>query len=70
MGKKCNTKVQEGPKATQGGKFMIFPVEREFPPGQMAMHSNHFVIINDGPEFQLLFFRRIHRSSWERHLKR
>jgi hypothetical protein len=57
MGKKRGAASQKSKLLSGGDLLAIVPFEREFPPDQMAMHSNQFVIVNDGPEFQLLFFQ-------------
>ena len=46
--------TQESPEQVEA---VVLPLARQFPPHQVGVLSNHFVIQRDGSEFHLLFFQ-------------
>ena len=62
MAKKKSPKQTNGrsaPKKAAEKEVQVvdIPLVREYPPGQVGMLANNFVVQHDGPEFHLLFFQ-------------
>ena len=59
--KKPQTRTNRQPAtkkpANTEGDVIAVPIVREYPPGQVGVLANNFVIQHDGPEFHLLFFQ-------------
>jgi len=62
MAKKKPQSRTDGQSATEKptnteGDFVMVPIAREYPPGQVGVLANNLVVQHDGPEFHLLFFQ-------------